>query len=326
MNRISAAVVGLGKIGQGYDYHLSDNRLILTHARAYNQHDGYELVAAVDIDKLQRERFTARFGRPAYANVESMMVRHQPDVVSICVPTAQHFQVMRQIISFKPRAVLCEKPIAAILADAENMVKMAEAIHCVLLVNYLRRFEPGVLALRKSLMLGDVGKVEKGVCWYSKGILNNGSHYIDLLRFLLGEVTELRLLNRGCGDNDFDPEPDFYLRFGQVPVYFLAAREDCFSVGRFELMGSAGHILYDDFGDIIRIRKTRADKLFPGYRVLDRKTKKIPTDMGRYQWYVIEHLHRHLITGEPLISDGRTASETLAVVEKINRSSQEGNL
>ena len=312
MNRILAAVVGLGKIGQGYDYHLSDNRLILTHARAYDQHDGYELVAAVDIDELQRERFTARFGCPAYANVESMMAHHQPDVVSICVPMAQHLQVMRQIIPFKPRAVLCEKPIAATLSDAENMIKMAEAIHCVLLVNYLRRFEPGVLSLRKSLMQGDVGKIEKGVCWYSKGIL-------------LGEVNDLRLLNRGRCDNDSDPEPDFYLRFGQVPVYLLAVREECFSVGRLELMGTAGHVLYDDFGETIRIRKSHNDELFSGYRVLGRESEAIPTDMKRYQWHVADHLYRHLMTGEPLPADGRSASETLAVIEKIRRSCREAS-
>jgi predicted dehydrogenase len=323
MNKIRAAVVGLGQIGQGYDYDRTDNRTILTHARAYAVHEGYELVAATDTDAGQRERFTAKFDRPVYADAGTMMLRHHPEIVSLCVPTDQHLSAFREVVPFGPRVVLCEKPMSGCSADAREMIRLAEMYHCVLTVNYIRRFEPGALAIKERLDRGEVGAIEKGICWYSKGILNNGSHYIDLLRFLLGDVkaTHVVLDNRQHADSNSDP--DTCLHFAQTPVYFLSAREECFSLGKIELMGTGGQILYDDFGETIRIRKVEADSLFPGYRVLKRGDEQVPTDMGRYQWHVVDHLYRYLTAGGSLMSDGRSAAETLAVIEKIKASWKE---
>ncbi len=325
MNTVRAAVVGLGQIGQGYDYDLSDSGVVLTHARAYAAHEGYLLVAGVDTDVGQRDRFTARFGQPAYPDAASMMERHRPDVISICAPMEQHLRIFRQVIPFGPRAVLCEKPMTGVLSEAKEMLRLAKANHCALAVNYIRRFEPGVLALKKALQQGGAGEIEKGVCWYSKGIVNNGSHFIDLLSFLLGDVTEVLILDKGRDWTAHDPEPDVRVRFGTTPVYLLAAREECFSVGRIELMGTLAHVLYDDLGSTIRVRKAEGDPLFPGYRVLGPKSEEIATDLARYQWHVVDHLYRHVTAGDPLPSDGRSAVETLAIIEKIKQSFMEAN-
>jgi len=249
-----------------------------------------------------------------------MMEQHRPDVVSICVPAGQHLAVFRQVIPFAPRAVLCEKPMTGVLSEAKEMLRLAEESHCVVAVNYIRRFEPGVLTLKKALQRGDAGEIEKGICWYTKGIVNNCSHFIDLLRFLLGDVTKVLILDRGRDWTADDPEPDVRVRFGTTPVYLLAAREECFSVGRIELMGTLAHVLYDDFGSIIRVRKADDDPLFPGYRVLGPKSEEIVTDLVRYQWHVVDHLYRRVVAEGPFQSDGRSAVETLAVIEKIRQS------
>ncbi|MGA2331287.1 MAG: Gfo/Idh/MocA family oxidoreductase [Syntrophales bacterium] len=325
MKKFSVAIIGLGQIGQGYDYDKSSIDLILTHASAYCYHDKFELVAAVDPDPIQRGRFISKFKLPVYEDVASLVAKHRPDIFSICTPSSQHFRVFQQIIPHRPAAILCEKPIALELSEAKEMVNIAESQHCALLVNYMRRFEPGVKALKETLRRRDVGQIEKGVCWYSKGILNNGSHYIDLLRFLLEDVTDMCVIKKGRKTMGDDPEPDVFFRFGQVPVFFLALREEFFSVGRLELMGTGGHILYDDFGDTIRIRNAEADVLLKGYRVLSRKSEDIPTDLGRCQWHVVDHLYQHLITGKPLLADGRSAVENLAVIDKIKQSCMEAN-
>ena len=57
MQKLAAVVLGLGQIGQGYDYDHPDDSLILTHATGFAYHEAYELVAAVDPDPFQRERF-----------------------------------------------------------------------------------------------------------------------------------------------------------------------------------------------------------------------------------------------------------------------------
>lgn len=308
-------MIGLGQIGQGYDYdHLRD-ALIVTHATGFAHHEGYQLVAAVDPDRVQRERFEKKFGRPAYADIQALMSQYQPEVVSIGVPTACHFQVFEAVMRCGPRAVLCEKPIATCVADAKRMVSLAEENRCALLVNYMRRFDPGVLALKRAIQNGDFGEIYKGTVWYSKGLLNNGSHFVDLLRFFLGDVTQVQLVEKGRKWDGQDPEPDICLHFGNAKVYFLAAREECFSIGEMALVATRGMIRYAERGAVIEVRTTQPDPVYPGYTTLRQERQTIPTDLKRYQWHVLEALYHHLTDNIPLNSDGKSATETLAVIE-----------
>ncbi len=317
MRRFSAAILGLGQIGQSYDYEAADDGLMLTHASAYRHHAGFELVAAADPDPKKRERFARKFGLPAYADLDSLISGHRPEVFSICVPTAQHFQVFQEIIPYGPAAVLCEKPIALELSEAQEMVRLAEAHQVALLINYIRRFEPGGAALKEAIQRREFGDIYKGVAWYSKGIIHNGSHYLDFLRFLLGEVTDLQVLEKGREWLGHDPEPDVCIHFGEVPIYFLAAREECFSAGGIELLGTGGHIHYRDGGERIEVRRVQSDPRFPSYKILNPDPQQIPTDMKRYQWHVVNHLYGHLTGKTALSGDGKSATETLAVIQKI---------
>jgi len=93
MKTWESAVIGLGKIGMGFDYYCSDRSVTLTHASAYTQHPNFKLLCGVDPDCLRRKAFTKKFKLPAYGSVAEMFDTHQPEVVSLCVPTRYHFEV-----------------------------------------------------------------------------------------------------------------------------------------------------------------------------------------------------------------------------------------
>lgn len=312
----TAAVVGLGNIGQGFDYDLTDASRVLTHASGFLHHPGFRLVAGVDPDPGAREKFERKFHQPAFGSVAELYRQLAPDVVSLGVPTALHFTVFQEVISHSPKAILCEKPLAQTLAEAEKIRDMARRAGCLLLVNYLRRFEPGVLELKKRIEQKECGEIYKGTLWYAKGILNNGSHYLDLLRYLLGEVEDLVLLDPGR-PGLADPEPDLKITFAGTPVYFLAGREECYSIKELELYGTLGQIKYSQAGEVIVIRKTRSSPIFSGYRILEEQGQPIIADLPRYQLHVLEALYQALLTGSALNSDGDTALETMAVAERI---------
>ncbi len=316
MNRYKAAVVGLGGIGLGYDYDAADDSRVLTHAAGFHCHPGFELAAGVDDSAAARERFTAKYGRPAFATVGELMAACRPEVVSVAVPTARHREVFEEVMAYGPRAVLAEKPLGGTLRDAAAITALAKDKGTLLLVNYIRRFEPGVLALKAALAAGCCGEIYKGTVWYSKGLANNGSHFIDLLIFLLGPVTAVRLLSPGTEPGP-DPEPDFRLSFGAVDVYFLAGREACFSVKEIALLGTGGCVNYENGGARISVRTTVPHPTFPGYTVLAERGTEIATDFYRYQAHVTEALYRALDGGAPLASTGETALATLAAVEAV---------
>jgi len=94
-------------------------------------------------------------------------------------------------------------------------------------------------------------------------------------------------------------------------------------VGGIELLGTGGHIHYRDGGERIEVRKVKQDPNFPGYRILA-EPERLPGDMRRYQWHVVDHLYRHLTKETALNSDGQSAAETLAVTLEIAESGKMG--
>lgn len=315
MTRYTAAVIGLGNIGQGYDY--DHPGLVLTHARAFARHPGFELLAGVDPDANQRERFEQQYRLPAYPDCAALLAAASPAVMAVAAPTAVHAATLEQVLAFRPRAVLCEKPLAQTLADAQRMLAAAAAARCALAVNYVRRFDPGVRELKQAIDAGQYGEIYKGVAWYSKGLRHNGTHLVDLLRYLLGEADGYALLERGRKWQQMDPEPDFRIRFGATGVYFFAAREECFSHFRIELVATGGRLVYAEGGSDIHAKRVHDDPVFSGYRQLEPKSHRFAADTGRYQWHVLESLHQHLDSGTTLASDGASALATQALVENI---------
>ena len=317
MTVFTAAVIGLGGIGQGFDYEAGDCNRVLTHAAAFSCHPHFELVAGVDPDPGARQKFEKKFGRPAFAAVRELYKAAAPEVLALAVPTPLHFEVFKEVISHSPKAIVCEKPLALKLAEGQMMNDLAAAAQCLLLVNYLRRFEPQVLELKKRIAQKEFGEIYKGTVWYSKGIMNNGSHFIDLLMFWFGEVTEIEVLHPGRKIRGDDPEPDVRMKFGGLDMYFLAGREECFSIRELELLGTSGWIKYSRGGEEIITKKTGPHPLFPGYTVLEEEGQLLKTDLPRYQWHVVDALYRAMVSGAPLNSTGVTALATLTVVDRI---------
>ena len=315
MKRYKAAVIGLGKIGQEFDYDHPDDSLIATHASAYFYHPGFKLLAGVDPVPSQRKRFETKYDCPAYDDIKVMMDYHRPDIVSIAVPLNQHLPVFQEIIHFTPKAVICEKPIASSAAEGWLMQSIADDHQCALLVNYMRRFEPGSIALKHIIEEGGVGEIFKGVAWYSKGLLNNGTHFIDLLCYWLGDVSGVEVKEKGRQWEGKDPEPDICLHFDKAAVYVLAGRAEYYSTGEIDLFGSKGRIRYTESGKKIEIYKTVPDPVSKGYTILGREREVIPTDLKRYQWHVLEGLYNHLVHNTALASDGYTATKTMEVFE-----------
>lgn len=314
---LRAAIVGLGRIGLGYDLG-SRPAEVLSHAKAYREHPAFDLVGACDPDPARRAEFSTFCGLTAHADPRELLASTSPDVVSICAPTPSHRAMLDLALEFGPRLILCEKPLAANLADGAAMVAHCRERGVSLAVNYMRRFDPGVGQLRGRLRDGALGDIYKGVLVYSKGLLHNGSHYIDLLVDWLGMPEAFRVLCPGPADAIAGPEPDVRIEFpGGCAVVMLAGREECFSMMELDLIGSRGRLRYADLGDTIELWHAAEDPMFPGYRIL-RRTADVPQPrMARYQYHVMDALARHLNEGLPLASSGDTALGALRVCSRV---------
>ena len=172
-------IVGLGQIGLQYDLNLNQDEYTLTHAHAFSLHNSFNLLGAVDIDKEQRNIFSNKYGLPTYSNLNEALKAHNPDIIVISSNTSKHANILNEILqSLSPKIILCEKPLSYSLGDAQKMIDLCEKSGISLFVNYIRRSDPGVIEIKKLIESSKFKKNYKGVCWYSKGFIHNGSHFL----------------------------------------------------------------------------------------------------------------------------------------------------
>ncbi len=134
---INVAVVGVGAFGRN-------------HARIYHQlaqqGEAVRLVGVVDPDVTRADALAREFGCRAFGSVEQLITTHsEVQAASVAVPTLRHLEIARALME-AGIDVLVEKPLAASLADADELVRLAQNLNRVGQVGHLERFNPAVRA------------------------------------------------------------------------------------------------------------------------------------------------------------------------------------
>jgi predicted dehydrogenase len=308
-------IVGLGHVGLGYDLDIADLEVVYSHAKSFALHPDFELVGGIDPDAAACARFADRYGVWAGSDLFECLKTLKPEVVVIASPTQYHAEsLMLALRHAKPRLILCEKPLAYTLKEAESMVADCRAAGCLLYVNYLRRVEPGVLEIKRRLQCGEIGTPLKGVIWYTKGLLHNGSHFLNLLEFWLGPAEKFSIINAGRLWGEADFEPDVQVKFAAGEVTFLAAREENFSHHEIQLVAPNGCLRYEQGGAKILWQAAAQDPDFSEYTVLSLPGERIATEGARLQWYVADHVSACLLGQPSSLCSGEDALSTLELL------------
>ena len=200
INRIEPTfvIVGAGGISRSY-------------AQAFVQGLPYQLVGVADIRIESAREVAAMVDAPAYDNVDQMVDDLKPTAAIVCTPPSTHPEVCIRLME-QGVHVLCEKPLAISTEEAIRMAETAERCHVVFSMGSKFRFVADVQKTREIIdsgILGDIILYENtfaGFCDMSKrwnsqpaisggGVLiDNGTHSVDILRFLLGNITELQVV------------------------------------------------------------------------------------------------------------------------------------
>lgn len=311
-------LVGLGQVGMGYDFDVADPEVVSSHAKAFATHPDFELVGGVDPDASACVRFTSRYGGWVGSDLAEGLSATKPEVVVIASPTEYHAQSVHLALRHaKPRLILCEKPLAYALEEAEAMVADCRSVGCQLYVNYLRRVEPGVLEIKRRLQDGRIAVPLKGVLWYSKGLLHNGSHFSNLLEFWLGPIESFKIINSGRPWGGEDLEPDVQVKFSSGEVSFLAAKEEHFSHHEIQLVAPNGCLRYQQGGAKILWQAAGMDYDFPKYKVLSLTGEKIATEGYKLQWHVSDNVSASLRGKPSSLCSGEDALRTLESLLKM---------
>ncbi|HJY88587.1 MAG TPA: Gfo/Idh/MocA family oxidoreductase [Candidatus Acidoferrales bacterium] len=133
--KIRVAVVGVGDFGRN-------------HVRVYRELPGVELVGVVDRNPDRARQVAGEFSTAVLPGIEALPGR--VEAVSLAVPTVEHARVGCRLLE-QGIDLLVEKPMAATLGEADELLAAASQHNRVMQVGHLERFNPAVLAIEKVI-------------------------------------------------------------------------------------------------------------------------------------------------------------------------------
>lgn len=196
--RIGVAVAGCGQIAR------------TRHIPEYEANPHTDIIGFFDADPTRAEEMARQHGGCVYPSFEALLADSRVEAVSICTPNWLHGSHTMQALR-AGKDVLCEKPMASTVAEAEEMIRVQKETGRILMLGHNQRLVRTHIRAKELLDVGAIGRilsvqtnfkhsgpeswsVERGSTWFfskSKanfGVLGDlGSHKLDLVRYLLGD-------------------------------------------------------------------------------------------------------------------------------------------
>jgi predicted dehydrogenase len=160
------------------------------HIRGYLDSGRYEIVGLADLDESAMVEKDTKFSIAPrhYTDARAMLAQEQPDVVSICTWHTGHAIWTIAAAAQRPKAILCEKPMADTVGRAEQMILACERNGVKLGISHQRRFLPAYTLARELIAQGAIGNVQTIQSFGADGLPNYSSHQTDMYRYLLGDI------------------------------------------------------------------------------------------------------------------------------------------
>ncbi len=169
------------------------------HSRAYTQNAATELVAGMDINEESARRVAEEFSMPAvYTDYHKMLEKENLDIVSITTCQSVRPVITVAAANAGVKGILGEKPMAASLGGADDMLKACEKNDVKLAIGHQGRFNPANTEIRRLVRDGAIGQptllLRKSK--HNAGLLNIGTHHIDGMRYQLSDPETLWVIGQ----------------------------------------------------------------------------------------------------------------------------------
>ena len=173
-NQVRIGVIGVGHLGQH-------------HVKHYKTLDNVELIGVFDIDQERSSEISKKFDVKVFDNLNSILER--VDALSIVTNTEHHYKIAGKCLKSK-KHVFIEKPITAMIEEADKLLSMAEQNKVLIQVCHIERLNPALLALNKYEIKPKFIEIQRLAPYTSRGtdvpvVLDKMIHDIDILLSLV---------------------------------------------------------------------------------------------------------------------------------------------
>jgi predicted dehydrogenase len=248
MQTVRVLVVGLGNMG-------------LSHARAYQSLEGFEIVGLCSRDVAARPEIVATFpGAPLFDDYATALATVKPDAVSINTWPDTHAAFARAALQANAH-VFIEKPLAQTVAEAEEIVALARSLGRKLMIGYILRVHPswakfveiGRTLGKPLVMRMNLNQQSSGAQWTThrrlmetvSPIVDCGVHYVDVMCQVTG-ARPVRVHALGARLSE-DIAPSMY-NYGCLQVAFDDGSIGWYEAGWGPMMSETAFFVKDMIG------------------------------------------------------------------------------
>jgi predicted dehydrogenase len=321
---LKTILIGFGQIAQG----LSSDELMAryftyaTHAQVLGDHPEFSLEAVVDPspDAVKAARNHWRIPIAEHS-MDRLPSSFQPDVAVIASPPEHRKAILDGLPSLK--AILVEKPLGTSYKESLEFIKACETRGLLVQVNYWRRGDRFFQELADSKLQALIGRPQAVFGIYGNGLVNNGTHMVDFIRMLLGEITDARILSPELrfieGPGNKEVNLSFSLTIGKTftatlqPVRFSRYRENSLDIwgenGRLALYLESLGIYYYPIKDNRALKNER--------EVASDQPVLFEPTCGDALYRMYDNLSEAVFKGERLWSEGRSALKNEQIIHQI---------
>jgi predicted dehydrogenase len=343
MSTYKAVIIGLTGIGarrpEPHGQLPLYGRMPASHAAAYHAHPQTEVVGVCDIRTEALDNFKKTWSDVwpqlrYYTDYRELLAQEQPDLVSVATPDHLHADITVDAAEGGAKAILCEKPIATTLADADRMIAAAEANNVLLSIEHTRRWASSFHKARELIRSGELGALRSMVCsMFSKRsmLFRNGTHMIDMLCFFAEAAPQWVFAELEAGFDHFteykgdggrdpgqDPAASAYIHFANGVRAFYESVKVPFPGSQFSLTCEQGRIEVSDQECVLIRAET--------HRGNARMTVVPDEYQLTMQVAAVGELIHVLEQGGELVSSARSARQTLEIMLAMLKSHQLGNV
>jgi predicted dehydrogenase len=202
------------------------------------------------------------------------------------------------------------------------MIKICKENKSLLFINHQRRFDPLIQQWQKNIKNGLMGKIVQANCYYYNGLLNSGTHVIDLLIFFLGDAEWVRgFTNKQTSWKKNDENIDALIKFKNGTLATLQTLGKNYGLSDFHFYGEKGYFAIKNLGYETEYKKAIENKYCKGFYQLSEKTEKQGKPRSLMS-SVVNHIVSCLDKKTKPVSQGEDGFKALKIIFALRESAK----
>jgi len=334
--QINTALIGCGRIG----FLLENDPLRYKPCTHFGGAcaSGLKINYACDINTERLNSFAKISGLSKdnlYTDYNILLNKIKPEFVIISTWTESHAEIGIKASKCGARVIVCEKPIASNLEQADEMLKVCKKNKTSLIINHERRYDPRYRAVKRLLEKNKIGTIKtvhasiltsgySGNSELKEGggpLLHDGTHMIDIIRFLFGDIKSVQgETSREKRKNGFEDRATAWLKTKTgIDIFLEAGGNRKYFVFEIQISGTEGKIIIGN--GYQHYYKNEKSKFYTGFKDLSERPFPKIDGINYFKREYIEAKKSLNNFDSPVTSSGHDGYRALEAIHSIYLSS-----